>query len=44
MHFGQLCEQIKQEEECNTNKELHQKMIEIANSPTVYTTQWLKKN
>ena len=32
LHFDQLCEWIEQEVECYTVKELHQKMIEIADS------------
>ena len=28
--------------ECYTMTELHQKMIEMANSTTLYTTKWLK--
>ena len=35
LHFVQLCEYTEQEAECYI-KELHQKMIDIANSPTVY--------
>ena len=44
---GQLrtksCEWIEHEVECYAVKELHQKMIHIADSPTVYATKWLKK-
>ena len=42
-HFEQLCEWMEQEAECYTVKELHEKMIELADSPTVYTTKWLKR-
>ena len=43
LHFDQLCEWIEQEAECYTVKQLHQKMIEITDSPTVCTAKWLKK-
>ena len=42
IYFEQLCEWIEQEAECYTITELHQKMIEMATSTTVYTTKWLK--
>ena len=38
LHFDQLCEWIEQEVECYTVKELHQKMIEIADFP-LFTQQ-----
>ena len=41
-HFDQLCDWIEQEAECYTVKELHEKMITIANSETVYSIKWLK--
>ena len=44
LHFDQLCEWIEKEAACYTVKELHQKMIKIADSPTAYTTRWLRKN
>ena len=42
-HFEQLCEWMEQEAECYTVKEFHEKMIQLADSPTVYTTKWLKR-
>ena len=44
LHPDWLCEWIEQEAECYTVKELHQRMIEMADSPTVYSTKWLKKS
>ena len=43
-HFEQLCQWMEQEAKCYTVKELHEKMIELADSPAVYTTKWLKRN
>ena len=42
-HFELLGEWMEQEAECYTVKEFHEKMIELADSSTVYTTTWLKK-
>ena len=42
-YFDQLCEWMEQEAECYTIKELHTRMMEIANCETVYSTKWLKR-